>query len=241
MANGLPPLDDLCVTLSMGPGEVCIRFPGGGRLCAQYGFDSGDVNEVVRSLMGQVNAGLMPLDPFFKVIEAFKAVVDCVTAVPEAIIQLDPSGLLECMPEMVKKLAALLALIPQLSVPALVKDILGAVVIALIGIRQEIAACIRQNARLLAAETRAAELGNQDLAAVVVCAKGNLAAQLANHNAGMGPLNRLLGVVNFLLSLAGLPEVELLPDLGAEVEPEVLDVIDTAITIMQAAADAIPV
>jgi hypothetical protein len=220
---------------------MCIRFPGGATLCAQYGFDSGDVNEVVRSLMAQVNSGLMPLDPFFKVIEAFKAVVDCVTAVPDAIIQLDPSGLLECMPEMVKKLAALLQLIPQLSVPALVKDILNAIVIALFGIRQEIAACIRQNTRLLAAETRAAELGNEDLAAVVVCAKANLAAQLANHNASMTPMNKLLGVVNFLLGLAGLPEVELLPDLGSELEPEILDIIDVAIAIMQTAADAIPV
>lgn len=224
----------------MGPGETCIRFPGGASLCAQYGFDSGDVNEVVRSLMGQVNSALMPLNPFFKVIDAFKAVGDCVSAVPDAITQLDVTGLLECVPTMVQKIAALLALLPQLSVPVLAKDILSAMVIALVGIRQEIAACIRQNTRLIAAELRAAELGNEELATVVVCAKANLSAQLANHNASMGPLNQLVGVVNYLLGLAQLPEIELMPDLGDELSASVLDTIDVAINVVQVAADAIP-
>lgn len=241
MADGLPGLSDFCISLSLGPGELCIQFPGGVKLCAQAGFDTGDASTIVRSLLAQVNSALMPLQPFFMVLDAIKAIVDCVQAVPEAIIQLDPSGMIECIPDMVKKLTKLLQLLPQLSIPVLIKQLLEALVVQLIALRGQIAALIAHQARLIAAGLRAAELGNVELQTVVDCALENVLAQLANNNAAMAPLNRLIGTINVLLELAGLQPIEVLPSMGDEVSDEVLTVLDGAIDVLQVAADAIPV
>lgn len=241
MALGLPGLGDLCISMSLGPGELCIQMPGGVRLCAQYGFDTGDGGAIVRSLLAQVNSALMPLQPFFMGLDLVKAIVDCVQAVPDAITQLDPSGIIECVPDMVEKLTALLQLLPQLSIPVMIKHILEALVVALIALRGQLAALIAHNARLIAAGLRATELGNVELQTVIDCATGNLSAQLANHNAAMLPLNRLVGVVNLMLELAGLDPIELMPSLGDELTADVLDVLDGAISALQIASGAIPV
>lgn len=241
MAAGLPPLADFCVPLSLGPGELCIQFPSGVKLCAQSGFDAGDANEITRSLMAQVNSALMPLAPFFTVLDFVKAVTDFVKGVPEAIATLNPEPIVSPIVDIGKAAAKLLSMIPQLSVPILIKNILEVVVVQMIGLRGELAALISFQTRLLAAGTRAAELGNLELQAVVDCATGNLSAQLANHNAAMAPLNRLMGVINLLLGMAGLPEIELLPSLGEDVSSEVLDVIDGVVDVLEAVVASLPV
>lgn len=241
MATGLPPLGDFCIQLSLGPGELCVQVPGGTRLCAQFGIDTGDASAMTRSLLAQINTALTPLDPFFTTLTFVVAVMDFVKGVPEAILTVNPEPIITPIADITKAATKLAGMIPQLSVPILVKGILDVVTVALIGLRAELGALITQQVRILAAGLRAQELGNLELQVVVDCATSNLSAQLANHNAAMAPLNKLMAIVNALLGLAGLPEIELLPALGEELSDEVLGVIDGVIDVLSAASAALPV
>lgn len=239
MAFGLPDGASFCVELSTGPGELCVTLPGAATLCATFGFETGDPAKIVSSMLGTVNAALTPLAPFFAVLDALKAIVDCVQAVPDAITQLDVTGLLACVPEMVKKLQKVLALIPQLSVPMMIISILDVIIVGMMGLRAQMAAMIRQLDKITAAAARAAELGNVDLQVIVDCSMANLEAHAENMNASMAPLNRLLGLINLMLELAGLPCIPSVA-LGTEVGQAGLDAIDVIIDVLQTAKAAIP-
>lgn len=239
-AEGLPDLVDFCLEITTGPGEICIRFPGGTRVCAQFGIETGDHGDIIRGLLAQANAALSPLQPFFMVLDCIKAIVDCIQSIPDCILQLSPEPILSCIPGLIEALTALLALIPQLSVPALIADILDALITGLIAIRNELSAMIRMNLKILAAGTRAAEVGNLELQAVVDCALANMEAQLINKNEGMKPLNRLIGVMNLLLEMIGLRPIPSLDNIE-NVDDAALAGLDASIKVLETARATIPV
>lgn len=241
MATGLGSISEFCVPISIGPGQICVTFPGGTTLCAQQGFETGDANAITRSLMGQINSALMPLQPFFNTLDVIKAITDCVQAIPDCILQLSPEPILSCIPDLVKKLKKLLELIPQLSVPVLIATIIDAIIVALIGLRTELAALIAQQASILAAQTRAAALGNVALRTVTECAIEDMKAQLANYNESMKPIQRLMGVLNTLLAIAGLPEIDIFPGLGDELTEELFTVVDAIVDALEIARKGLPV
>jgi hypothetical protein len=239
-AAGLPDLSGFCIELSTGPGELCVRLPAGVRACAHFGIETGDSGTIVRSLLGQVNGAMTPLMPFFRVLDAVKAIVDCVQAIPQAIGELSPEPIVQCIPEMVKKLAKLLELIPQLSVPLLVADLVDVLIVGLIAIRGELGVMLAQKSRIASAAARAATTGNIDLQSIVNCAQQNLDAQLANKQAGMAPLNRILDLVNLLLELAQLPPIPSL-DTIESLDESALTAMDVAIHALEVAKAAMPV
>jgi len=235
----LPDLAPLCIQVNAIPGGLCITFPGGATLCAQADLEFGDLSKVSRSLLAQLNTGLAPLTPFFDVLDLLKAIGDCIQAIPDALgPPPDPTGLINCVPGLVEKLNKLLQLLPALTIPSLIKDAIQALVYMLTGIRQQIAAFVAQQARLLAAATAATATGNFDLQIVVDCETGNLDAQLLNLNAGMEPLNRLIGLINTLAKIVHLPCLPTIADV--ELTDAALEPIDAAIEILQTLAAALP-
>lgn len=235
----LPDLASKCVVLQTGLGELCIELPGGAKLCASASVELGDPLAIARELLAQANTALAPLTPFFNMIDVFKAVLDCITAIPEAILTLNPQPVIECVVNLTKAIDKLLALIPALSIPILAKSLLDALIAGLQGIRAKILAMIHATEKLAAAATLATETGNFQLQLVVDCANGNMDAQLENLNASMAPLNRLIGILNVLLELAGL---DCVPALGtfAEVSDAVLAPLDATIELLEAIKAAIP-
>jgi hypothetical protein len=236
----IPDLAGSCIELSTF-GEVCVRFPGGAKLCASINVSElGDPGEIAKDLLGKVNSALMPLQPFFDMLDALKAIKDCITAIPDTLgPPPDPTALLACIPNLAKAIDKLLALIPPIPILNMVKDILNVIIIALTGIRVKLAAMIKQVARITAAALKATELGAFQLQVVVDCANGNMEAQLQNMNAGMAPLNRLIGVLNVLLEMAGR---DCIPALGgfAEVSDAVLAPLDATIALLEALRALIP-
>lgn len=240
MADILGDLSALCVDLTTGTGELCITFPGGTTVCAQFGYELGDPSEIVRSLFAQVNGALAPLTPIFDIIDLAKKLVDCVKAIPDVVgPPPNPQKLEDCLPGLLEALDKLLHLLPPLSVPKLVKDIISAIVMGLLGLKLQLRALIQQSVRILALATKAAKPGNVVLNSILDCAKGNFDAQMQNLNDSIAPLNRLLGVVNLLLELANLPKLPELDDLGDDPEAA-LAPLDTAIKTLQAASAALP-
>jgi len=214
----LPDLSEVCIDLKVTSQELCITFPGGAEMCVQIPGVP-DPTDVSKQLLAQANAALTPLVPVFNIIDAILALFKCVKAIPDSLgPPPDPTKLAESIPDLAEKIDKLLKLIPQLSIPVLIAGLIDVILFYLEGLRGQLQAIIAAQVRIAAAATRAAELGNVQLRTVVDCATASMDAYLQNLNEGMKPLNRLVGLLNLFLQLAGLPPIPDLANLGDDAE-----------------------
>lgn len=182
----------------------CIRFPGGAEICFTLPNIPGSDGEALRGLLAQVNSALAPLAPIFNIIDAIIAVFNCVSAVPDAIANLDPIALFECVPDMAEKIAALAQLIPQLSIPATVVDILDLIIRQLQSLRNDLFRIAVYQNLVIAQGLKAAEPGRIALRLAVDCAQVDIDFEIASLNAQNEPLNRLIGIIGLLLAPFGI-------------------------------------
>jgi hypothetical protein len=212
---GVP--DPACANVVQVPGGVCITFPGGAQLCVQTGIRTGDYMAMVEAFFSMINSTLMPLVPFFNILDVLIALFNCIQSVPKILV--DPGALVDCIKQLAQAIAKILAMLPPLSIPRMIKGILLVIGLILTGFALEMQALIAQQQRILRAATAAAQPGNVHLQAVVNCATGNFDLQLQNLNAAMAPLNRLIGLINILLALVpGSPSVPSIGNLGSDAE-----------------------
>lgn len=239
----LPDPSEFCVQLAVAPGEVCVEFPGGARVCATVGFETGDLSGIITNLLGSVNAGLAPLQPLLNIFDVLKAVFDCIQAIPDTLgPPPDPTAILNCIPGLAKAIDKILMMYPPLPIVVMVKGVLNAILLGLQGMQQRLRALIAQAERIANTALRAAQLGGGigvKLQEIADCASSNLEAQLQNTQASVAPLNRLIGLINTLLELVGLPCV---PIIGApgEVGDAVLAPLSAAIEVLQQIIALIP-
>lgn len=226
----IPDLSAFCAKAAPAETEKCIRFPGGARLCIPDPH-TGSPLQQVRALLKLISAALMPLQPFFNVLNVIKAIKKAIDAVPDLLT--DPTKLVQAIVELAKAFGALIALFPQVSVPILVKDILVVVSFALRAIAEELESFVAAEQAIADAATLAQSTGLDALVAEVSCAQDNFEIEMANLNASLGPLAQLLDIINTLLGLAGLEAIAL--DLTSSASPT------EAIAAMLAIADAIDI
>ena len=96
--------ENACILLNTGPGELCVTFPGGATICAQVGYEIGDIPEIVQNMLDSLNTALAPLVPFLNMIDVIKAIVDCIQAIPDCLSPPSPTPLVECIPNLIEKL-----------------------------------------------------------------------------------------------------------------------------------------
>lgn len=202
MPLSLAQLEALCTPIATVQGS-CLRFPGGAKICFNYPTIPADDGEALRSLVSQANTALAPLAPIFTLLDALLATVECVQGVPEAITQLDPSKLIECIPNLAEKIAKAAALIPQLSLVAFLADLVELLALSLLAMGRDLQRMATQQQRILAAVANQA--GRPGLISATACAQSNLDAELEMLNSANEPLNALFGVVLGLLSVIGVP------------------------------------
>ena len=234
-------LNEFCVDLQVGPGEICVTVPGGTQLCASVSVDIPDPTDLVKQLFAEANAMLAPFVPIFNLIDFALAAFNCLKAIPKlAAIPPDPKPLLDCFPALAEKIDALLRLLPPTSIPLFVRELLDALLLLLVSIRSRLQLLIDQVDRIVEARTRAAAAGNVRLELLLDCAEANLEVQLSNLNKGLAPINRLLGIVNALLQLAGIDVC--IPGITQidEIAEEALEPLDKLIELIQFLRDAIP-
>ena len=95
----------ICLEIPEIPDPFAITLPGG-------------VTIEQINLAQAIQPALTPLVPFFDVIDAIVAVFNCVKAIPDTLgPPPDPTALAVCIPELGEKVAKLLRLLPQLSLP----------------------------------------------------------------------------------------------------------------------------
>ena len=213
----LPDVETVCVHLAVTGQAMAVTFPGGAELSPQLaslGFS--DPAEVAKQLLGQANAALAPLVPIFDVIDVVMALVNAVKAIPDAISHLNPGKVAQALPDVGRTASKLLRLVPQVSVPVMVADLLDAVLALLEGLSGQLRAMVDQQRRTERAAARAAELGNTQLATVVACSNTQLRLQMENLTESLRPVNRLLVLVGVFSEIVGLPAPPQIRQLGTE-------------------------
>jgi hypothetical protein len=234
-------LSEFCIEL-FSFDQCCVTFPGGAQICAQFPTIPTDNGEAVKQALAQVNSALAPLQPVFNIIDAIIAVFNCVQAIPDAITNLDVTGLVECVPDMVEKVQRLLALIPQLSLPLLLVEVIDCMINALEALKAQLTHIAAEYQRIIAAGLAAAEPGNVALRTIVDCAELDLNAFLEFANAGLDPLNRLIGLVSAFLGILG---IDALAPVAAVTDPALIEASLTPLTILidsfKLVRDSIPI
>jgi len=233
-------LEEFCIDLRIHPGQVCVTFPGGSKICAMTSFETTDPADMIRDIFKQINSALAPLVPIFDIIDFAVAAFQCISAIPDALgPPPDPKKLAHCIPQLAEKAEALLRLLPQISIPILAKELIKSLVQFLEGVKGRLRRLITRALAITAAETRAATLGSVELQTILDCATGNLEVELHNLNEHMTPVNRLIGLVNAFLDLAGLPCIPSIQNIGAIAE-SALAPLDKSIELLWILYNAIP-
>jgi hypothetical protein len=221
-------LEEICLPL-FSFDQCCVTYPGGAPICAQFPRIPTDNGEALKNGLAAINTALAPLVPIFNIIDAVIAVFVCVKAIPEAITELDVTTLVECVPDMVEKVSKLLALIPQLALPLLLVEILDCMILALEALKLQLTQIAKEHARILEAGLAAAEPGNVALRTIVDCATLDLNAFLEFANAGIEPLNRLIGLVSAFLGLLG---IDALAPVAFVTDPDTIEASLTPLTFL---------
>lgn len=224
-----------CLPLIVPDGEKTITFPGGAEI--SMSFPSAvpiTEGEQLQALFAQFNTALSPLQPVFNIIEAIIAIFKVICAlahfnIPEVI---------RSLPNLAEKIDALIKLIPQLSVPLMVVDFINHLITYLDTTIEGVKQVALYQARIIAAETAAADAG-VDLSIVIDCAKADVSATLSFMGEQAKPVNQLLDLVNAFLSLIGIPclpsfsNISLSPGFieSLEAYQEFLAALEKAITI----------
>ena len=236
----LPDLNTYCIPVEAVP-RPCVILPGGGELCvALTNPKVPDASELAAALLGPVNSALTPLIPIFDIIDVAIALVDCVKAIEKAIASFPPrpDKLVACIPNLSNKMAKLLRLIPQLSIPATIGSILDVLITYLTGLRAQLITAARKSLRLFSARVQAKRIGSIALLVSVDCATADLDAHIKNLNENSQPVFRLINLLNTLLMLAGIgdcdhPAIPTAPTLGADISSAIAPLDEFIAILMQ--------
>jgi hypothetical protein len=219
----------ICLEIPEIPDPLAITLPGG-------------VTIQQINLMEAIQPALTPLMPIFDIIDTLVAVFNCVKAIPDSLgPPPDPTALAACIPELAEKVAKLLRLIPQLSLPYTIIGIIDLVIDTLRQARSQLVHLQQQMQQILGAIDRATELEDAGLMAITSCAQANVAQEAANVGKALASLGKLIGLLNIFLGMVGAPEVPDLSTLAGRPLDDVLPPIDAIIEALQTVRGAVPV
>jgi hypothetical protein len=219
----------ICIEIPEIPDPFSITLPGG-------------VSMESINLMEQIQPALTPLMPIFDIIDTVVAVFNCVKAIPDSLgPPPDPTVLAACIPELAEKVAKLLKLIPQLSIPLTIIGIIDLIIDTLRQARSLLLHLQAQMQQITGAIDRATELDDAGLMAITSCAQANVAQEAANVGKSLAALGKLIGILNIFLELVGAPTVPDLSDLAGSPLDEVVPPIDAIVDQLFQVRSMVPV
>lgn len=229
-------LEITCPEIQARGDQLCVRMPGGTRLCASLPGVQGPPMELAQQLMAQATAAMAPLAPFFDVVGALVALKDLVSALVS-----DPFDIADAASDLLEKLENIAALAPPLSIVAMVFDLIDLILAYLAGVADLLDALAAQEARIQTA-VAVAESENLDvLRQAAECASDQLAGYIANIRGSAAPLDSLVELINlFIGMIPGVPEIPTPGGLSDNVE-EAADQIRALVSVLTSIRDAIPI
>ena len=194
------------------------------------------------NLMQAIQPALTPLVPIFDIVDTVVAVFNCIKAIPDTLgPPPDPTAIAVCIPELAQKVAKLVRLIPQVTLPYTLRGILRLIIDTLRQARSQLEHLQQQMAQILGAVDRATKLGDAGLMAITSCAQANVAQEAANVGKSLASLGKLIGILNIFLGVIGAPEAPDLSNLAGRPLDEVVPPIDDIINLLQSVRSAVPV
>jgi hypothetical protein len=232
-----------CPDLAAVPAPLSVTLPGGVSVASLMRAADGVPQELdlVQSLMAEASPALAPLKPVFDILDAVTAVHAVLKAIPGAFgPPPDPTKITDALGKLAPKIDNLLRLVPQLSVPLLAKDLLDALVTLLLGLAEALQGLAEELQSLGRVADRATALNDPRLASIAACAQRGVVAQAATLGASLAGLGSLLGLLNTLLDMAGLPEVPDLTTLAKLPLGEILAPLSVLVDALRVVRRAIP-
>ena len=214
----------VCLELPELPDPQTVTLPGG------IAIES--IN-----LMQVIQPALAPLVPMFNIVDTVVSIFNCVKAI--STLQID--AIMECIPDLAEKIGKLLKLIPQLSLPLMLVDLLDLVIHVLNQARNELMHLQQQMVQILGVVDRATDLDDAGLMAIAQCAQANVAQEAANVGKSLASIGKLLGLINLFMGMIGGPEVPDLSDLAGRPLDEVVEPLDGLVRTLKAARNAVPI
>jgi len=229
-------------------GCVQLHMPFGVQLSGSAIATPGLTFDPMRAFLGQLNGVLLPFMPIFKIVGFAKDVVDALNSIPDCITQLSPKPLIEKMVKVAQDIEQLLEVLPQASVPVMLRDLLGAMITFLSGILSQLTGLQQGLTITLRVETaaNAVQDSNPDAYAEL---NGIVVASLADQETVMNTLdaqscafNELAKTFAAVAALINAPIPPLLPcfnfSAGGSVAPQ-LAALNAAIAAITAAIDVL--
>ena len=209
------PPTDLCLTLPAIPTLDKICLPGG--VCLDYVWDAigkiPSAADISLDFFSQIGPAMTPLLPFFNILDVVVQLFNCLQAIPDAITKLDPSELLQCIPALAELVDQLLKLIPQLSLPKMIKAALTNMALLMEGIAADVRYLESQLQRCADMIDRAAQLGDHVLNGFIVCAQADIRTTMSATAEALRGIGSIVLILNILLGLFGGPEIPCFGDL----------------------------
>lgn len=219
----------ICIEIPEIPDPLSLTLPGGVQI------------ERI-NLMEVIQPALTPLVPIFDIIDTVVAVFNCIKAIPDTLgPPPDPTVLAACLPDLAEKVAKLLKLIPQLSLPLTIIGLIDLVIDTLRQARSLLLHLQQQMQQILGTIDRATNLEDAGLIAIAQCAQANVAQEAANVGKALASLGKLIGLINIFLGILGLPEVPDLSDLAGRPLDDVVPPLDAIVELLENARAAVPV
>jgi len=223
LLEGWEPMDDVCF-----PGGFCLsqivdgmnQIPSPAQLAMQY-FE-------------QLGPLMSPLKPIFDIIDAVLAVYKCVKATGDAISELDPTKLFECIPELVEIINKLLNMVPQLALPRMIQAILRNMARLLDGIADDLDYLLEQLEETADAIDRAADLDDVTLTGFLSCAQSSIEEQAFSMADVLQGIGRIILLINIMMGLFGGPEI---PCFGQLIRENLPGPLGPIIDLLRALAD----
>jgi hypothetical protein len=218
---------DVCVHIPEAPPPKRLTLPGAV-------LEDVDILQMVQPV-------LAPLMPIFQIIDAIVAVFQCLQAIKDAISSLDATKMASCIPELVEKVSKLLRLVPQLSVPLMVVDLLGICVAVLGETRSKLVHLQVQMDEALSAIERGRELDDPKLLKIGACAQENIGIEAANTLKALAGLGNILGLLGIFLGMIGGPEIPDFSNPAGKPMDEAITALDELTTALESIQRLVPV
>ena len=211
--------------------DVCVAIPASGdpmSLSLPGGLSITDLN-----LMKQIQPLLAPLMPLFEIIDVVVALYRCMNAIPKCLgPPPDPTELVKALPALAEKIMKVMELIPQMSLPVTIANLVDLVIAALREVKTKHQGLQDQLIQIEHSVAIAEKLNDPSLTAIITCAQGNVQQEAANVGSGLAALGKLLGIIALFMKMIGGPKIPDLSSIDSAPLADVIKPIDELVTVL---------
>lgn len=120
----IPPEFPLCVCVPLPQEEICLELPFGVEICSNTKFKHLSLGDMLLELNGNLQPFMAALMPLLILISLVKALIDCMNSVADAVSQLSPDPIFDCLDRLAELLPQLLQFVPPFNYIALINNII---------------------------------------------------------------------------------------------------------------------